>query len=428
MNQAWVTRPLGEIFEIGAGKTMSKAAREGPGKVPFLRTSNVLWDEIDLTEFDEMAIDPAELQQKSLAPGDLLVCEGGEIGRAAVWTGAASPVSFQNHLHRLRPSKPGIEPRFYVYFLQSAFTQLGLFAGAGNKTTIANLSRNQLAALEVPEPSPQEQKDIARVLGAVRMGMTAHQRSVAHARDLKRTAMRELFARGLRSEPQRETEFGPVPQNWRIADLSEVATVQTGVAKGRALGDAEVVEVPYLRVANVQDGHLDLREMKRITIRTSEIDRYRLEPGDVVLTEGGDFDKLGRGFVWNGEVPGCVHQNHVFAVRTHRSVLDPTFLAYLAQSPYGKAYFLKVAHKTTNLACINTTKLKALPVLIPDLSEQQEIVGILDAIDRKIDLHLRKKTVLEVLFRALLHKLMTGDVHVADLDLSALPGPEDAPA
>ena len=219
-----------------------------------------------------------------------------------------------------------------------------------------------------------------------------------------------------------------MPQNWRIADLSEVATVQTGVAKGRALGDAEVVEVPYLRVANVQDGHLDLREMKRITIRTSEIDRYRLEPGDVVLTEGGDFDKLGRGFVWNGEVPGCVHQNHVFAVRTHRSVLDPTFLAYLAQSPYGKAYFLKVAHKTTNLACINTTKLKALPVLIPDLSEQQEIVGILDAIDRKIDLHLRKKTVLEVLFRALLHKLMTGDVHVADLDLSALPGPEDAPA
>lgn len=426
MNPAWPPTPLGEIFEIGAGKTMSKAAREGARKVPFLRTSNVYWDEIDLTALDQMAVDPAELDQKSLAAGDLLVCEGGEIGRAAVWNGYHSPITFQNHLHRLRPSKPGVDPRFYVYFLQSAFTQLGLFEGAGNKTTIPNLSRNRLAALEVPSPPPEEQTAVARVLAAVRAGVTAHGRCAAHAHELKQAALRELFTSGLRGEPQAETEFGPVPSNWRIADLADVATVQTGVAKGRALRDAEVVEVPYLRVANVQDGHLDLREMKRITIRISEMERYRLETGDVVLTEGGDFDKLGRGFVWNGEVPGCVHQNHVFAVRTNRNVLTPTFLAYLAQSPYGKAYFLKVAHKTTNLACINTTKLKALPVLLPDLSEQQEIVAILDAIDGKIDLQQRKKAVLETLFKSLLHKLMTGEIRIAELDLSALPAPEEA--
>jgi type I restriction enzyme S subunit len=273
-------------------------------------------------------------------------------------------------------------------------------------------------------PPASERAAIADVLDLVRQGVQTEEQGEQAATQLKHAAMHELFTTGLRGEMQKESEFGPVPANWRIADLAEVATVQTGVAKGRALRDAEVVEVPYLRVANVQDGHLDLREMKRITIRTSEIERYRLEPGDVVLTEGGDFDKLGRGFVWNGEVPGCVHQNHVFAVRTDREVLAPKFLAYLAQSPYGKAYFLKVAHKTTNLACINTTKLKALPVLLPDLSEQQEIVGILDVIDRKIDLYRRKKAVLAALFRSLLHKLMTGEIRVADLDLSALPARE----
>ena len=136
---------LGELFEIGAGKTMSAAARNGADKTPFLRTSNVLWDEIDLSSIDEMSIPEHELPTKLLRRGDLLVCEGGEIGRAAIWSGEVETMSFQNHLHRLRPIAPDVESRFYVFFLQSAFTQLGIFEGVGNKTTIPNLSRSRLA-------------------------------------------------------------------------------------------------------------------------------------------------------------------------------------------------------------------------------------------------------------------------------------------
>lgn len=132
-NPNWNWRPLGELFDIGAGKTMSAAARAGADKVPFLRTSNVLWDEIDLTQVDEMSISPTELVDKSLKAGDLLVCEGGEIGRAAVWDGRVPVMSFQNHLHRLRPIQDDVDARFYVYFLQSAFTQLGIFEGAGSR-------------------------------------------------------------------------------------------------------------------------------------------------------------------------------------------------------------------------------------------------------------------------------------------------------
>lgn len=324
----------------------------------------------------------------------------------------------------LRP-KPGIDRQYLACVVHTPgmveHAMSGVTGAHHPRTSWSHIARYAVQPLDEPE-----QKSVAALMWRIHHAIAASVRGEQVATQLKHAAMRALFSRGLRGGPQKETEFGPVPENWRIAELTEVAMVQTGVAKGRALRDAEVVEVPYLRVANVQDGHLDLREMKRITIRTSEIERYRLEPGDVVLTEGGDFDKLGRGFVWNGEVPGCVHQNHVFAVRADPTVLMSKFLAYLAQSPYGKAYFLKVAHKTTNLACINTIKLKALPVLIPDLPEQQEIVGILDAIDRKIDLHQRKKAVLEELFKSLLHKLMTGEVRVADLDLSALPAPEEA--
>ena len=174
MTNSWPWRPLGKLFEISAGKTMSAAARSGPNKIPFLRTSNVLWDEIDLSSVDQMSIPEHELPAKLLRPGDLLVCEGGEIGRAAVWTGEIKTISFQNHLHRLRPIGEDVEPRFYVYFLHCAFTQLGIFEGAGNRTTIPNLSRNRLASLEVPKPSIDEQQAIAALLAQVRTRIKLH--------------------------------------------------------------------------------------------------------------------------------------------------------------------------------------------------------------------------------------------------------------
>lgn len=176
INQNWAWRPIGELFEIGAGKTMSVAARNGKDKIPFLRTSNVFWDRIDLTSLDEMWVPPHELPERLLLPGDLMVCEGGDIGRAAIWEGQIEQITFQNHLHRLRPKSDDVVPRFYVFFLESAFTQLGIFAGAGNKTTIPNLSRNRLAALEVPHPPVDEQEEIVEILGTIRQAMETQNR------------------------------------------------------------------------------------------------------------------------------------------------------------------------------------------------------------------------------------------------------------
>jgi type I restriction enzyme, S subunit len=320
----------------------------------------------------------------------------------------------------LRPDRTLVDPDF-LYFTASNDIFVEEVAGFETGASYPAVRDSDVLDREILLPPLASQRKIARALKAVRAAVLHQLNSIIIADELKRSVMRELFTGGLRGEPQTETEFGLVPRSWHSMPLDDCATVQTGVAKGRKFADAEMVDVPYLRVANVQDGHLDLSEMKEIQIRRSEVERYRLQKGDVVLTEGGDFDKLGRGFIWRGELDLCVHQNHVFAVRPDRNRLLPEFFAYLAQSAYGKAYFLKVAHKTTNLACINSTKLKAFPVLIPPtLGEQREIVEILDVVDRKIDLHQRKHSILEDLFKALLHKLMSGEVGVADLALSAL--------
>jgi type I restriction enzyme S subunit len=332
----------------------------------------------------------------------------------AEWDGICS-----TELLVLRP-KEGVDPRFLVGVVHAPIFIEHAVAGTTG-VQHPRTSWNHIRDFELPAFDRAEQSKMADLLWQVQDSLKSNEAAIEAGLMLKRAAMTALFSRGLRGEAQTETEFGPAPESWSEVPLDDCAIVQTGATKGRRFAGAETVEVPYLRVANVQDGHLDLSEMKEIRIRKSEIDRYRLQRGDVVLTEGGDFDKLGRGFIWRGELDLCVHQNHVFAVRTVRERLLPEFFAYLAQSAYGKAYFLKVAHKTTNLASINSTKLKAFPVLVPPtLNEQSEIVAILDAIDRDIDLHKRKRALLDELFKSLLNKLITGEIRLTDPNLSVL--------
>jgi type I restriction enzyme S subunit len=176
------------------------------------------------------------------------------------------------------------------------------------------------------------------------------------------------------------TEPYALPDGWHWEPLEELAEVRTGVAKGRSLGKADIVQVPYLRVANVQNGYLDLREVKQIDIRRSEIERFSLKPKDILFTEGGDRDKLGRGAVWQGEIAECVHQNHVFAARLQSSAIMPEWVSLASQAQYARNYFLGVARQTVNLASINATNLRALPIPVPPLEEQQRILSRMDGL------------------------------------------------
>lgn len=276
-------------------------------------------------------------------------------------------------------------------------------------TSRRRFKEEDLLNIILPLPPLPEQRAITRTLFAVQKARDARRREITLERERKAALTKRLFTKGLSASGEgRETAYGSVPCHWREMSLDSCSYVQTGAAKGRDFNGSRTLTLPYLRVANVQDGYLDLNEVKQLTIREAELDRYRLQAGDVLVTEGGDFDKLGRGFVWEGQIEPCIHQNHVFAVRVNRSLLHPDFLACLLGSPYGKAYFLSVAHRTTNLACINSTKLKALPVLIPDLWEQEAIVQVLKACDTKIVTIEKETALLDELFRTMLVELISG--------------------
>jgi len=192
-----------------------------------------------------------------------------------------------------------------------------------------------------------------------------------------------MIAGNMKKPGYKKTQAGSIPEDWECVPLHRVAFVQSGTAKGRRLG-GKVRELPYLRVANVQDGYVDLTDIKTISIQADEIERYSLKRGDVLFTEGGDFDKLGRGCVWDAQINPCLHQNHVFAVRPCDGLLS-RYLAAVAAGPHGKRYFLNSSKQSTNLASINSSQLKSFPIPIPPLAEQQKIAEILSTWDDAIE-------------------------------------------
>jgi|TARA_R100001143_G_C3359233_1_gene134488 type I restriction enzyme S subunit len=314
------------------------------------------------------------------------------------------------HLALLRPIKSILNGHFLSFLLQLPKVRHHFFLSASGVTRYG-LTIDAIKNAEIRLPPLPEQQKIATILSSVDDVIEKTRTQIDKLKDLKTGMMQELLTKGIGHTEFKDSPAGRIPVSWSECTLQDIAVVQTGVAKnGKMTGD--LIEVPYLRVANVQDGYLDLTEIKMISIEASRLDRFLLRDEDVLVNEGGDFDKLGRGFIWRNQVSPCVHQNHVFVVRTDKAKLLPLFFNYLSGSEYGKKYYLGCAKQTTNLASLNSTQLKAFPILLPSLQEQKEICDVLQSFDEKLQKVVTKLDSLLILKKALMQDLLTGKVRV----------------
>ena len=173
--------------------------------------------------------------------------------------------------------------------------------------------------------------------------------------------------------------YPPIPSSWAWATLADLCEITGGITVDAKRRGAGLIEVPYLRVANVQRGHLNLTTMKQIAVPLNQAERLRLQPGDVVLNEGGDRDKVGRGWVWEGQIDSCIFQNHVFRARPrHKGVQSRWLSHYLNEA--ARPYFLAGAKQTTNLASLSLSKVAATPVPLPPVGEQLQAIGAIEAL------------------------------------------------
>lgn len=191
---------------------------------------------------------------------------------------------------------------------------------------------------------------------------------------------------------------------WDEACLSSLADIVSGITKGRKAREIELFEVPYMAVSNVKDGYIDWTTVKTILATKHEIEQYRLMPYDVLMTEGGDPDKLGRGAIIVEPLENSIHQNHVFRVRLQADVMLPVFFSEYLQQQKAKRYFLSCAKQTTGIASINMKQLRSLPVLLPPLALQRQFAAFVERSDKAKETIQKSLDELETLKKALMQK------------------------
>ena len=248
-----------------------------------------------------------------------------------------------------------------------------------------DLNFGNFCGVDLPLIPLQEQAAIARFLALATnrldLAIRAKRKIIVLLNEQKQAIIHRAVTRGLDPSVSLKDSgipwLGEIPEHWEVRRLKDVATVQTGITLGKDYGLVSTTLYPYIRVANVQSDRLDLRNVKYVAVPEVEAKRSTLMPGDVLMTEGGDIDKLGRGCLWSGEVESCLHQNHVFAVRCCGGLI-PGFLVALMGSAHGRSYFQITAKQTTNLASTNSTTLKAFPLLLPESQEQRRILSFID--------------------------------------------------
>lgn len=229
--------------------------------------------------------------------------------------------------------------------------------------TVKHLSAKELNSLEVDMPLFNEQNTIANTLLKIENIIELRKREIQYLDNLIKARFVEMFG-----------DMYLNSKGWPETKLENMADVVSGITKGRKTRNEDLTEVPYMSVSNVKDGYIDWRTIKTIEATQQEIAQYRLLPNDVLMTEGGDPDKVGRGAIIKEPLKNCIHQNHIFRVRLNESMMLPEFFAEYLQHQRSKRYFLGCAKQTTGIASINMKQLRALPVLVPPLSDQERFV------------------------------------------------------
>ena len=389
------TVQLGELIESAApGFASGEDLRVG---VAQLRMNNVTRDgTLDWTEIRRVPADSNKIAKYGLRSGDVVFNSTNSpelVGKTALFTGFKEPVLFSNHFLRLRVDREIAEPGFVAWWLNYRWQRRAFENLCTRWVNQASVRKEDLLEQRIELPSLPEQKRIAGILEqADRLRRTRR-----YALELSDTLLPAAFL-ALFGDPVRNT------RGWPTCELADIADVQGGLQLS-AKRNALPLKKPFLRVANVQRGFLDLTEIKLIGLTEAEYRRTILRGNDLLLVEGnGNPAEVGRAAKWDGSIPECVHQNHLIRVRCDETKILPDFLLALLNGPRGMDYYLKHGHTTSGLVTISTGLVNDFPSLLPPLDRQRHFAAL---VERHEHLRAKQREALrqaEHLFQSLLHR------------------------
>ena len=395
-----------------------------------IRGTNIRGDGLlDFSNVVELDVEARYLNERRLEDEDIIIERSGggpkqPVGRVASFVQPDTRTYFtSNFTTAIRViDRTRFDPRYVALYLNSLYLA-GATASLQRATTgIRNLDWQEYLQFQIPEIELATQQSVVRLVEGVRSLMLAEERQIEIASAIKRAMLNLAFTQGLRGEPQKETEIGLIPESWELGRLGNYIDPPDYGFTAKASN--EPIGPQFLRITDIQDGQVDWCKVPYCPCDERSLESKRLRKGDVVVARIGAT--TGKAFLV-GDCPDAVFASYLIRLRAREQSLAAQFLYFFMQSD---AYWLHIQqHKGGRLkGGVNIPILAGLLIPRPSIDEQFEIATLLDTIDCKIDLHRRKSAILEGIFKALLHNLMTGELLAADLDLPALSPNEPEPA
>lgn len=323
---------------------------------------------------------------------------------------------------------PRVNPQYLHYALHTYDVKKMFYSMGSGVRQSSNW--NEVRYILLPVPPRSEQNQIVRFLdwkvSEINKLINVKYQEIDVLKEQRQRKLSHVVTHGLNPEvTTKETGIkwvGSIPDHWKCVPLKRCAQVKSGITLGKKYpSGTRLIDVPYLRVANVQNGHVVLDTVVTLKVTPEEAQQYQLPKGCVLMTEGGDRDKLGRGCVWNGEIENCIHQNHIFAVTVNDELIQNKWLEYVSASDVGRIYFDLTAIRTTNLACTNASKVMAFPIPLPPREEQeiisaelQKILVVFDRIHNVLECQIEQ---LYALKDKIIADAVTGKIDVRDIEI-----------
>ena len=362
---------LGEVCDILNGYAF-KSNQYTTSGVRIIRISNVQKGYIEDKSPVYYPCDDENVKKYELKQNDLLISLTGNVGRTALLEEKFLPAALNQRVSCVRLKEPDKVLKTYLFHLLNSdyFEQQCMKAAEG--VAQKNLSPKWLFEYKIPIYSIERQKEISNTLDKIDLLIILRKQQLAKLDELVKARFVEMFGDVLLNSMQ-----------WPEKTLENMADIVSGITKGRKTAEADLQEVPYMAVSNVKDGYLDWTTVKTILATRQEIEQYRLMPDDILMTEGGDPDKVGRGAIIKVPLKNSIHQNHIFRVRLDEQEILPSFFAEYLRHQKAKRYFLGCAKQTTGIASINMRQLRALPTLVPPLSLQKQFAAFVERVDQQ---------------------------------------------
>lgn len=455
-NRAWPVVPLGQIAEVKLGKMLDKAKHQTGRRLPYLRNVNVRWGTIETHDLLEMNFEDDQLDRFGLKPNDVLVCEGGEPGRASTWNGRLPDLKFQKALHRVRFKVP-FDPRLLVYFLELLAKTGGLerrFTGS----TIKHFTREAFVQLPIPFPPEKEQRrivaEIEKQFTRLEAGAAASRRVQANLKryraavlkaacegrlvpteaELAKTGNRKakfepgkaLLARILTERRQNwqgrgkykepfapETEkLSPLPDGWTWVSVEQL--LREGLCNGVSVkGSDNPPGVRALRLSAMSNSGFDYSDARYLPLAESDVDDLWIEEGDFFMSRGnGSLHLVGRGTSAQKPLRPTIFPDTMIRLRLADAVRISGWVPMLWPSRLVRAQIETRVKTTAGIYKIAQPQVEEMVIPLPPLAEQTRIVAeverrlsVVDELEAVVSANLQRATRLR---QSILHCAFSG--------------------